>query len=211
MSEYKTDQENFWAGQFGDEYIDRNKSDQLLASNLDYFSKSLKLASNIETVIEFGANIGMNLKALSLLRPGISLSGVEINKDAAKILEELIGEENTYLESILTFVPKKKSDLVLLKGVLIHINPDELDALYQIMYDASNKYILIGEYYNPAPVTISYRGHENRLFKRDFAGDILKKFNDVKLIDYGFAYKNDPSYPQDDITWFLMEKVSKVV
>ena len=99
MSNYKTDQENFWAGEFGDDYIDRNKSDQLLASNLDYFSKSLKLASKIDTVIEFGANIGMNLKALSLLRPGIKLSGVEINKDAAKILEELIGEENTYLDA----------------------------------------------------------------------------------------------------------------
>ena len=74
MSDYKTDQENFWAGQFGDDYIDRNKSDQLLASNLDYFSKSLKLARNIDTVIEFGANIGMNLKALSLLRPGIKLN-----------------------------------------------------------------------------------------------------------------------------------------
>lgn len=207
MSDYKTDQENFWAGQFGDDYIDRNKSDQLLASNLDYFSKSLKLARNIDTVIEFGANIGMNLKALSLLRPGIKLSGVEINEDAAKILEELIGKENTYLESILTFAPQKKSDLVLLKGVLIHINPEELDSLYQIMYDASNKYILIGEYYNPVPVSISYRGHENRLFKRDFAGDILKKFSDVRLIDYGFAYKNDPSYPQDDITWFLIEKI----
>jgi len=208
MPTYKTDQENFWAGNFGTDYIDRNKSAQLMASNLDYFAKSLKLATNIDTVIEFGANIGMNLKALRLLRPDLKLSGIEINEDAAKILEELIGEDNTYLESILTFAPKTKSDLVLLKGVLIHINPDELDSLYQIMYDASNKYILIGEYYNPVPVTISYRGHENRLFKRDFAGDMLKKFSDVRLIDYGFAYKNDPSYPQDDITWFLLEKIS---
>jgi len=208
MPIYKTDQENFWAGNFGTDYIDRNKSAQLMASNLDYFAKSLKLATNIDTVIEFGANIGMNLKALRLLRPDLKLSGIEINEDAAKILEELIGEDNTYLESILTFAPKTKSDLVLLKGVLIHINPDELDSLYQIMYDASNKYILIGEYYNPVPVTISYRGHENRLFKRDFAGDMLKKFSDVRLIDYGFAYKNDPSYPQDDITWFLLEKIS---
>jgi len=28
----------------------------------------------------------------------------------------------------------------------------------------------------------------------------------MKLIDYGFNYRNDPSFPQDDITWFLMEK-----
>jgi len=25
-------------------------------------------------------------------------------------------------------------------------------------------------------------------------------------VDYGFLYKNDPIFPQDDITWFLMKK-----
>jgi spore coat polysaccharide biosynthesis protein SpsF len=207
MNSYKTDQENFWAGEFGNLYIDRNKSDQLMASNLEYFSKSLKAAIGIQSVIEFGANIGMNLKALKLLRPGIALKGIEINKDAAEVLEEVIGEENVYLESILDFVPPSKSDLVLLKGVLIHINPDALSSLYQTMYDSSNKYILVGEYYNPSPMTINYRGHDDRLFKRDFAGDMLEKFNDLRLVDYGFAYRNDPTFPQDDITWFLLEKV----
>ena len=207
MKSYKTDQEKFWAGEFGNLYIDRNKSDQLMASNLEYFSKSLKAAIGIQSVIEFGANIGMNLKALKLLRPGIALKGIEINKDAAAVLEEVIGEENVYLESILDFVPPSKSDLVLLKGVLIHINPDALSSLYQTMYDSSNKYILVGEYYNPSPMTINYRGHDDRLFKRDFAGDMLEKFNDLRLVDYGFAYRNDPTFPQDDITWFLLEKV----
>jgi spore coat polysaccharide biosynthesis protein SpsF len=26
------------------------------------------------------------------------------------------------------------------------------------------------------------------------------------LVDYGFAYHRDPNFPQDDITWFLLEK-----
>lgn len=173
MQNFKTDQENFWAGEFGNDYIDRNKSAQLLASNLEYFAKSLRAAVDISSVIEFGANIGMNLKALKLLRPEIKLQGVEINKDAAEILEDVIGKENVFLESILDFESKAQSDLVLLKGVLIHINPDALDDLYQTIYNTSNKYILIGEYYNPAPVSINYRGHENRLFKRDFAGELL--------------------------------------
>ncbi len=38
---YKTEQEAFWAGTFGNEYIERNKSDELLASNLNFFSKAL--------------------------------------------------------------------------------------------------------------------------------------------------------------------------
>ena len=29
----------------------------------------------------------------------------------------------------------------------------------------------------------------------------------LQLIDYGFQYHGDHNFPQDDITWFLMEKV----
>ena len=62
------------------------------------------------------------------------------------------------------------------------------------------------EYYNPVPVQIDYRGHQGKLFKRDFAGEMLERHANFKLLDYGFAYRKDPSFPQDDITWFLMEK-----
>jgi spore coat polysaccharide biosynthesis protein SpsF len=41
MEKFKTDQEAFWAGDFGTEYINRNQSAQLLASNLNLFSKVL--------------------------------------------------------------------------------------------------------------------------------------------------------------------------
>ena len=41
---YKTEQEEFWAGNFGDEYIQRNQGDKLLASNLALFSKALQLS-----------------------------------------------------------------------------------------------------------------------------------------------------------------------
>ena len=36
---YETDQENFWAGEFGNDYIDRNIGSDLLASNLNFFSQ----------------------------------------------------------------------------------------------------------------------------------------------------------------------------
>jgi spore coat polysaccharide biosynthesis protein SpsF len=28
----------------------------------------------------------------------------------------------------------------------------------------------------------------------------------MKLLDYGFAYRRDPDFPQDDINWFLLER-----
>ncbi|MDZ4796387.1 MAG: pseudaminic acid biosynthesis-associated methylase [Bacteroidota bacterium] len=203
---YQTEQEEFWAGSFGDEYISRNKSTQLLASNLNFFSRVLKQAGKPESLIEFGANVGMNLKAIQLLYPEIQLYAIEINEKAAYELANVIGSSNVYNESILDFSAEKQSEVALIKGVLIHINPSLLDTVYKKLYEASSKYILICEYYNPSPVAINYRGNDNRLFKRDFAGEMLEKYDDLSLIDYGFVYKRDPAFPQDDITWFLIKK-----
>ena len=207
-SKFATPQEAFWAGQFGSEYIGRNDSNQLLASNLNFFTKALKQAGRLSSVLEFGANIGMNLKALQLLYPGILLRGIEINPDAAKQLGDLIGLANVHEGSIFDYPVKDKVDLSMIKGVLIHINPEMLHVVYEKLYQATNRYILVSEYYNPSPVAISYRGHADRLFKRDFAGEMLDKYPDLSLVDYGFAYRRDPAFPQDDITWFLMEKRS---
>jgi spore coat polysaccharide biosynthesis protein SpsF len=90
--------------------------------------------------------------------------------------------------------------------VLIHINPDSLPQVYDALYRAAGRYLLVCEYYNPSPVAINYRGHTDRLFKRDFCGEILDRHPDLKLIDYGFVYRRDPNVPQDDVTWFLIEK-----
>jgi hypothetical protein len=53
---------------------------------------------------------------------------------------------------------------------------------------------------------VNHRGKNDRLFKRDFAGEILENHSEMILIDYGFVYRRDPVFPQDDITWFLLEK-----
>ncbi len=203
---YATPQEAFWAGQFGTEYINRNASQQLLAANLNFFAKALKQAGKIASCLELGANIGMNLKALQLLYPDIDLKAAEINPDAAAKLHDLIGQNNVYEGSILDYPIIDKVDLALIKGVLIHINPDSLSVVYEKLYHASRSYLLVAEYYNPSPVSIPYRGHSERLYKRDFAGELLDKYSDLVLIDYGFAYHRDPAFPQDDITWFLLKK-----
>ena len=100
----------------------------------------------------------------------------------------------------------RKWDLVLIKGVLIHINPDQLNQVYDKLVSSTSRYLMVAEYYNPVPQSIPYRGHNERLFKRDFAGEIMDQYPEMKLIDYVFIYRRDPSFPQDDITWFLMEK-----
>ena len=203
---YATPQEQFWAGEFGTAYIERNQGDKLLAANLDFFVKSLHQTRQLKSCIEFGANIGMNLKALNLLFPGLQAHGIEINSNAAAQLAHTIPAAHVYNKSILDFKETRNWDLALIKGVLIHLNPEVLPTVYDKLVAATGRYLLVAEYYNPSPVTINYRGHTDRLFKRDFAGEIMDRHPHMQLLDYGFSYRKDPNFPQDDITWFLMEK-----
>lgn len=203
---YATPQEQFWAGEFGTAYIERNQGDKLLAANLDFFVKSLHQTRQLKSCIEFGANIGMNLKALNLLFPGLQAHGIEINSEAAAQLANTIPAAHVYNQSILDFKETRNWDLALIKGVLIHLNPEVLPTVYDKLVAATGRYLLVAEYYNPSPVTINYRGHTDRLFKRDFAGEIMDRHPHMQLLDYGFSYRRDPNFPQDDITWFLMKK-----
>ena len=155
--------------------------------------------------LEFGSNIGLNLKAIGTLLPNINMTAVEINEKAAKICKEINGVD-VFNGSIFDFSSEKKIDLTFTCGVLIHINPDKLNIVYEKLYNYSNRYILIAEYYSPRPFEISYRGNKDRLFKRDFAGELMDKYENLDLIDYGFVYHRDNNFPDDDINWFLLEK-----
>ena len=103
QTEFKTEQEAFWAGAFGDEYIDRNKSEHLVASNIALFTKILACTKNVRSVFEFGANIGLNLIAIKHLLPNAVLSAVEINKQAVVELKKVVKEAVVYQQSILDF------------------------------------------------------------------------------------------------------------
>ena len=207
--DYKTEQEVFWtSSEWGDAYMDRKSFNKIeIKPYINFFSRILKKEYNVKSVIEFGSNIGLNLVALKSMLPKAEYSAIEINDSACKELEKLDFIENIYNQSLLEFESEKKSDLAIIKTVLIHINPEYLDLVYEKLYNVSNKYILIAEYYSPTPAEIVYRGHDDKLFKRDFAGEIMNKYSDLKLIDYGFAYHKDERFAQDDVTWFLLEKV----
>ena len=200
-----TEQEQFWSGKFGDEYIERNKNTKLTPNNISLFSKVFSNTEDISSIIELGSNIGYNLIALNSLFPDAELSAVEINASAASILKQW-GKVKVFNQSILNFNPDYQRDLVITKGVLIHIAPESLQLVYETMHKCSKKYIFVAEYYSPTPQEITYRGHTNKLFKRDFAGELLDKYKDLELINYGFVYHRDASFPQDDLTWFLLRK-----
>ena len=207
MKRYRTEQERFWAGEFGAGYRDRNAGPELVAANIAFFARILSRTSGVGSVLELGANRGLNLIALRALLPHAKQSAVEINAEACGELRQL-GFVDVEEGSLLDDRSRAAADLVLVKGVLIHLNPDELAAAYEAMHRSAAKYVVVAEYYNPTPVAVEYRGHADRLFKRDFAGEMLDRYHDLKLVDYGFAYRRDPVFSQDDITWFLLEKLA---
>ncbi len=205
QANYKTEQEKFWAGEFGNDYIERNRIEELVAGRRYVFSTILSKTRDVKSVVELGANIGTNLLAIHSILPSAELNAVEINEKAVETLKGH-GVLKTITQGSLLEEKPPVCDFSYTAGVLIHINPDSLPQAYKALYESSRRYVMVVDYYNPAPVAIPYRGHEDRLFKRDFAGDMMEMYPDLKLLDYGFCYRKDPNFPMDDMTWFLMEK-----
>lgn len=199
------EQEKFWSGKFGNDYISRNNSKKLQINNNYFFKKIFQKKYRINSIIELGSNIGNNLLSLEKLFKKSSFTAVELNFKACNILRKKRPNFDIVNNTILNFKTKKKFNLVLCKGVLIHVNPNQLKKVYEKIYNLSNKYILLAEYFSPSPERIKYRNHKNKLFKRDFALEIMQKYKQLKLIDYGFVYHQD-KFPVDNINWFLLKK-----
>lgn len=195
-----------WEGEGGNEYIARQDEKQLLYVYEEMWGRIFQEMAEIPArVLELGSSVGLNLDALRLLQPNIECLAIEPNERARKVLRQKGYEirdpgiaELKYMDPV---------DLSFTRGVLIHIPPTELAVAYETLHRATRKYIVVAEYYNPTPVEIDYRGRKGLLWKRDFAGEMLDRFKDLKLVEYGFVYHRDPIAPQDDVTWFLLEKV----
>lgn len=187
----------------GDRY--NRRQSLTLASRKAMFSRILASTRHcIGSVIEFGAGTGENIKALRALLVGTQLTGVEINAEAHQQLKDVA--DLAFHGSIHEFPSVGQWDISMTRGLLIHIPPVELLRAYEILYKAAAHYILIAEYYAPTERMIPYRGQDDRLWARDFAGEMMDRYPDLQLVDYGFVYHRDPLHPQDDVTWFLMEK-----
>ncbi len=201
------EQEKFWSGKFGNNYISRNNSKKLQKNNDQFFKKIFYKKQRIHSILELGSNIGNNLLSLEKIYKKSSFTALELNTKACRILKKKRPKFNIINDTILNLETDQKFNLVLCKGVLIHINPKQLNKVYEKVYSLSNKYILFAEYFSPNPEKIKYRNHKNKLFKRDFALEIMHKYKNLKLIDYGFVYHKD-KYPVDNLNWFLLKKLN---
>ena len=201
-----TEQETFWAGDFGNDYVDRNQGPPAQAASLSVFSSILPHCAGADSALELGANLGLNMRSLATLKPGMTLNAVEINARAAAALKQALPQVTVHHAAIQDFSPPEQYDLVFTCGVLIHLAPESLPEVYRKMASCARRYVMMYEYYSPSPVEVPYRGHSGRLFKRDFAGEFLDLHPGWQLRAYGCTYRRDPAFAHDDANWFVMER-----
>lgn len=203
------EQVSFWRGAFGDDYADRNDaSAEALASRTAMWQRILDpLADPPRSILEVGANIGLNMRALSKFSDA-DLYAVEPGEKAREILANMGAlKPGNIIDATASALPfdDVSMDLVFTSGVLIHIAPDDLLPACREMYRVSGRYIACAEYFNPVPVEIEYRGNTGFLWKRDFGGFWMDNFSDLELVDYGFFWKRATGL--DDLTWWLFRKM----
>jgi len=205
------EQEQFWTKEYTNEYVTRN-------SNFDFnlgvegWNKILNGVdkSQIKTILECGSNIGRNIGLLNNVLPSSKKSIIEIAKEPFDFVTRTYQLEYTYNGSIIeSNLQKNYFDLVFTNGVLIHIHPDEVLENMKKIYQYSNKYIIISEYFNTTPTMIEYRGKSNKLFKSDFGKTFVQNF-DVEIIDYGFLWGfiyDNAGF--NDVTYWVFKKKQK--
>ena len=126
-----TTQELLWRGNFGDSYTDRNAmSEAHLTALTANWARLLRCLQGRPpcSILEAGANIGLNLRALRRLTQA-ELLAVEPNATArARLLADRVTDEDKVFDGLCNAIPlvDGAADLVFTSGVLIHIHPDEL-------------------------------------------------------------------------------------
>lgn len=202
-------QSRFWRGEFGDAYVDRNApTPERLRSYSFMWGRIIGAMAGAppRSVLEVGANIGLNLRALRSLT-GAEFYAVEPNARARETLvqDRVVAAANTFDATAERIpLPAGAVDFAFTCGVLIHVHPDDLLRSCSEIHRVSRRWVACIEYFSDRPEEIAYRDHQNVLFKRDFGDFWLSNFPDLQVVDYGFFWKRVTGL--DNLTWWLFRK-----
>lgn len=189
-----TPQEQFWAGDFGNSYTERNRVNWL--DRVPFWTRIVGF-TGAQSVLEVGCNCGWNLLAIRTANPGAYLKGIDVNEQALAQAERfgLVTEKTTAPAMVNGYT----FDLVFTAGCLIHVSPESLPETMRAIKSLSSRYVLAVEYEADNDEEIDYRGHAERLWKRPY-GKLYEEMG-LKLIDSG-----DAGEGFDRCTFWLLEK-----
>ncbi|WP_269584857.1 pseudaminic acid biosynthesis-associated methylase [Roseibium sp. Sym1] len=205
-------QEHHWAGRRGDRYTDRNTFlETQVEKRVDFWKKCFRKTDDVASMVEFGPNAGINLHAIKRAFPDLSLSAVELNAKAVSQLQESLPGVEVFHDNIVTFDADRTWDMVLIKGVLIHVTKDDkYHAVLANMDKYADKYVLIVDHVSDEPVKVRYYERDDLWLIRNFPIDFIDRHPDWRIIDMGFFHRNDvgEGIRDDcrDMRWFLLKK-----
>lgn len=181
--------EEFWRGEFGNEYTKRNRVDW--RARIPFWRHIID-KTGARSVFELGCNAGWNLSAIRRACPDVNILGFDVNQQALKIAETagIKSEALLHMGSI---------ELVFTAGVLIHVPPEELKDTMDMLVLGSCDYVLAVEYESEEETEVEYRGHSGKLWKRPYG----KLYQDMglELVETGSAEGFD------NCTYWLMRKL----
>ena len=209
----QTDQSRQWSGEFGRAYTDRNPRtpaamDELHKRNFGVTRTEMnwEFLGEVDPairILEVGVNVGAQLATLRAA--GFDrLYGIDLQFYA--IQESKSVNTGLHLSQASAFglpFPDEAFDLVFTSGVLIHLSPDLIGRALDEIHRCARTYIWGHEYYADECTHIGYRGHENLMWKADFAGLYCERFPSLRRVK-----EKHYKYLQDDNvdTMFLLEK-----
>jgi pseudaminic acid biosynthesis-associated methylase len=168
-----------WTGDFGREYTARNamtvaELDELYLRRYAVTRVRLndiflgQLPRDIR-ILEVGCNIGNQL--LALRQMGFKrLSGIDVQPNAVETAKGRSESIDFRVGSAFDLpFGDREFDLVFTSGVLIHIAPDDLPRAIAEISRVSSRYVWGCEYFSKDQTPVPYRGHEDLLWKADFA------------------------------------------
>jgi pseudaminic acid biosynthesis-associated methylase len=213
--QHETKQICEWTGHFGREYTDRNALDP---TDLDALwvskygvtrtlvnQKLFGIVPKNARILEVGCNVGNQL----LLLQGMgycNLYGIDVQEYAIQLAKTRLPKASIIQGSVLDIpFPDGHFDLVFTSGLLIHIAPADLPRALSEIHRVAMKWILGSEYYAPSSTEINYRGHEDLLWKDDFAKMYLREFADLHLLqEERLSYLNS----QNIDSMFLLQRLT---
>jgi pseudaminic acid biosynthesis-associated methylase len=191
--------EALWAGEFGDQYVERNADAGAIRG--PFWAEILRLTSPL-SALEVGCNVGANLRWLA--DGDRHVVGVDVNRGALAILErEVTGATGVEAPARSRPFADNEFDLTFTMGVLIHQPDESLGAVMDEMVRCSRRYVLVGEYHGAETEEVPYRGVDGALFRRDYGALFLERFPTLQLLESGFLGREDG---WDDVTWWLFDR-----
>ena len=211
-----TPQLGAWCGEFGREYTLRScltpeQVDALWGKN--YGTTRTQLNRNFlmnipaeARILEVGCNIGNQLLLLQQLGYP-NLYGVDVQGYALDIATSRTkGIQLTQASSFALPYEDKYFDVVFTSGVLIHVSPKDLPTALDEIHRCTRNLIWGSEYYAPTMTEIDYRGHDELLWKMDYAREYLARFEDLELVlEQRLAYLEN----QNVDSMFLLRRVTR--